>query len=55
MPDVSVVDDEGVQKKTKSSTHFKAGPIDFELRIASSASAGQPWMLPAVERPSMVQ
>ena len=51
----SVAVEEGTQKRTKSLTHFRAGLIDFDLKITSSTSAGQPWMLPAVERPSIMQ
>ena len=46
---------EGVQKITKSSTHLLARPINFELNIAIRASAGQPWMLPEDNKPSMAQ
>jgi len=44
-----------MQNMIKLSTHFKAGLIDFEVKIAINVLAGQPWKLPANERPSMAQ
>ena len=52
---MSMNDDEEEWNRTKSSTHFRAGPIDFELKMVMSMSAGQHWMFPKEERPSIVQ
>jgi len=48
-------EEDGVWKKTKLSTHFMTGPIKFKLKMAISALAGHPWMLPDEARPSIVQ
>ena len=55
LPSVSTKEEEGTQNMMKLSTYFKAGPIDLDANISINVLAGQPWILPADERPSMAQ